>query len=162
MPLSLSPFLHYLCNMNCLLFRRSGSVLTELGKDQEVTLPAFKPAALRQMAGKVSQPCPPHHFSQQAERTQKQEKRVRYLWSPNFSAGDSLSLGCRALPWVCKSLWHCQNLEAQNKGTGYSTSFIFYNQKEEMPCLSKLMMLLPSWKKSALLVAVLNWTFMGK
>lgn len=89
--------------MNCLLFRGSCSVLTELGKDQEVTAPTFKPAAFRQMAGKVSQPRPPNHFFQQAERTQKQEKRVRSMWSPNFSAGDSLCLGCSALPWVCKA-----------------------------------------------------------
>lgn len=31
----------------------------------------------------------------------KQEKRVTYLWSPNFSAGDSLGLGCPALQWAC-------------------------------------------------------------
>lgn len=55
------------------------------------------------MAGKVSQPCPPNHFSQQVVRTQKQEKWVRYLWSPIFSTGDSLCLGCPALPWVCLS-----------------------------------------------------------
>lgn len=61
-------------------------------------MPTFKPAALRQIAGKAPQCSSPNLFSQQA--AMKKEKRVRYLSSPIQCRRQPTS-GCPALQWAC-------------------------------------------------------------
>lgn len=100
-------------------------------------MPTFKPDALRQMAGKVSQPCSPNLFSQQEELTQNRKK-----WSGICEAQISVeetahvwgALPCNGracLPMDEQSLLHCWDLQAESKGTGFPGSFILPELKQE-------------------------------
>lgn len=101
--IGLSPF----CTISatCLLFRRSPPLLTELGKDREPTVPTCKPAALRQMVGKVSQPCSPNLFSQQTERAQNRkegrELKAAAIWEPCSQRARQPPAGCPACRGFC-------------------------------------------------------------
>lgn len=124
--------------MNCLLFRRSCSLLTELGKDQELTVPTFKPAALRQMAGKVSQPCSPNLFSQQAKITQQREKGPSICKA--LIPGQETAYVWGALQWTYlaahsqQSLLLCQDPQGDSKGMGFTEGFAVPELQQERRC----------------------------
>lgn len=132
--IGLSPF----CTISatCLLFRRSPPLLTELGKDREPTVPTRKPAALRQMAGKASQPCSPNLFSQQTERAQNRkegrELKAAAIWEPCSQRGRQPPAG--ALPaggFVPTALLLCRGWE-QEHGLPGGFRLQRYSRKEDM------------------------------
>lgn len=128
--------------MNCLLFSRSCSVLTELGKDQEVTVPTFKPAAFK-ADGRESIPAlSPKPLLPASRENSKTGRKGEECVKPYFQ--------CRRQPlsWVCLSPHGRAKPVALPESAGSEQRHrvnwnfcISSNNQKETFCPSKLMML---------------------